>query len=122
MIYFWAVAALLVLPLPFKIAGYVSGRDASPGPVKVEEMANLAFFLFGLVGLHSYAYGGHVLTPVVWKTWVILAVVVSLAGLFWSPKLKYAVDIMGERRTRLAIVAGFVALLPMLVGVWRAGA
>ena len=29
-IYFWAIAALLVVPLPFKLAGYFSGKDASP--------------------------------------------------------------------------------------------
>ena len=121
-VYFWAVATLLVVPLPFKIAGYASGRDTSPKAVKIEEMANLAFFLVGLAGLYSYVYRTHLLTPVVWKAWVALAIVVSLVGLVWSPKLTYAVGVMGKSRTRLAIAAGFVAFLPMLVGVWRAGA
>jgi len=121
-VYFWLVAALLLVPLPFKVAGYVTGKDASPRPVKVEEMANLAFFLFGLAGLHSYVYATQLLTPMIWKTWVVLSVVISVAGMIWSPKLKYAVDVMGKARTRIAIAVGFVALLPMLVGVWRAGA
>ena len=120
-VYFWAVAALLVLPVPFKIAGYLSGKDASPKSVKIEEMANLAFFLFGLVGLYSYVHGVHLPSPAIWKAWVVLAVLVSLAGLFWSPKLKYAADVMGKGRTRIVIAVGFVAFVPMMVAVWRAG-
>ena len=120
-VYFWLVAALLLVPLPFKVAGYISGKDASPKSVKVEEMANLVFFLFGLVGLYSYVYAVQLLTPTVWKTWVVVSVRISVAGLIWSPKLKYAVDVMGKVRTRIAIAVGFIALVPMLVGVWRAG-
>jgi len=120
-IYFWAVTALLLVPLPFKIAAYVSGKDASPTAVKVEEMANLAFFLVGLVGLYTYVYREQVLSPWLWRPWVILAVVISVVGLIWSPKLKYAVDVMGKARTRMVMAVGFVALFPMLLGVWRAG-
>jgi len=120
-VYFWLVAALLLVPLPFKVAGYISGKDASPKSVKIEEMANLAFFLFGLLGLYSYVYAVQLLTPTVWKTWVVVSVLISVAGLIWSPKLKYAVDVMGKVRTRIAIAVGFIALVPMLVGVWRAG-
>ena len=120
-VYFWLVAALLLVPLPFKVAGYISGKDASPKSVKIEEMANLVFFLFGLVGLYSYVYAVQLLTPTVWKTWVVVSVLISVAGLIWSPKLKYAVDVMGKVRTRIAIAVGFIALVPMLVGVWRAG-
>ena len=120
-IYFWTVASLLLLPLPFKVAGYLSGKDASPKAVKVEEMANVAFFLFGLVGLYSYVYGADLLSAVVWKTWVVLAAVISSVGMFWSPKLKYASDVMGKARTRAAVTVGFLVFIPMLVGVWRAG-
>ena len=117
-IYFWLVAALIVLPLPFKIFEYVTGRDGSPTIVKIDEMFNAAFFAVGLVGLYGFAYQHHFLVPLFWKTWVVLAVVVSLAGLVWSPKLKYGVSVMGKSRTRAILAVGTIFLVPMLVGVW----
>jgi hypothetical protein len=40
---FWLTASLLILPFPFKLSGYVSGKDTSPLSVKIEEMANVLF-------------------------------------------------------------------------------
>jgi hypothetical protein len=121
-IYFWAIAALLVLPLPLKLAGYISGKDKSPKAVKVEEMANAAFFIVGLFGLYGSVYQVDVLTPLFWKGWVALAVALSIAGLFWSPKVKYGASVMGTSRVRAVIALGFLAFVPMLVAVWGAGA
>jgi len=121
-IYFWAIAALLVVPLPFKLAGYFSGKDASPKAVKLEEMANAAFFIVGLFGLYGAVYQVGMLTPLFWKAWVVLAVALSVAGLFWSPKIKYGASVMGASRVRAAIAVGFLVFAPMLVAVWGAGA
>jgi len=120
-IYFWAIAALLVLPLPLKLAGYISGKDTSPVAVKIEEMANAAFFLVGLVGLYGFVYQETFLTPLFWKGWVVLAVALSIVGPFWSPKLKYGASVMGPTRVRVAIALGFLVFVPMLVAVWQAG-
>ena len=120
-IYFWAIAALLVIPLPLKIAGYISGKDTSPVAVKIEEMANAAFFLVGLVGLYGFVYQVSFLTPLFWKAWVLLAVALSIVGPLWSPKLKYGTSVMGPARVRVAIALGFLVFVPMLVAVWGAG-
>jgi len=117
-IYFWLVAALLLLPLPFKIFEYATGRDGSPKTVKIEEMVNAAFFSVGLVGLYGLAYQQSFLMPAFWRTWVILAIVVSLTAVLWSPKLTYGVSVMGKSNTRAFIAVGTIFLAPMLVGVW----
>jgi hypothetical protein len=119
MIYFWAVAALLLLPLPFKLFEYATGRDTSPTAVKVEEMANAAFFAVGLAALHGWVYGHVVGTAGFWRAWVVIAVAVSLAGLAWSPKLRYADSVLGTRRLRVVMAVGTLLLLPMLVAIWR---
>ena len=120
--YFWAIALLLVAPLPYKLFEYATGRDTSPRVVKVEEMVNAAFFLPGLVGLYAYAYAAPALASPWWRAWVGVAVMLSIGGLLWSPKVRYANAVMGAGRTRAVLAVGTLALLPMLVGVWRVGA
>ena len=117
-IYFWVIAVMLLAPLPFKIAGYVSGKDNSPTSVKVEEMANAAFFAIGLVGLYGFVYKLQLFAPWFWRAWIVLAIAVSVAGLFWSPKIKYGVGVMGKARTRLVIGVGSLVFVPMFVGLF----
>ena len=121
-IYFWLIAALLVLPLPFKLYEYATGRDASPKAVKVEEMLNAVYFWIGLVGLYAYSHGAAIGSNVFWRGWALVAIVLTFVGLAWSPKIRYATDVLGRKRARIAIAVGTVVMLPMLVGVWRAGA
>jgi len=47
---FWILVAIVALPFPFKVLGYISGRDKSPLIVKVEEMANTLFLALGCIG------------------------------------------------------------------------
>ena len=54
--------------------------------------------------------------------WALVAIVLTFVGLAWSPKIRYATDVLGRKRARIAIAVGTVVMLPMLVGVWRAGA
>src|SRR3990167_1062765 len=117
-IYFWAIAAYFVFFLPFKIAEYVSGKDKSPRSVKIEEMANTAFFLVGLVGLYGFVYGVKFFTPLFWRGWIALAIVISIAAVFWSPKVKYADNVMGKTRTRIVVAIGSLVFVPMLVGLF----
>jgi hypothetical protein len=122
-IYFWAIAAWLVIPMPFKIAGYISGKDDSPKAAKIEEALNTLFFLVGLVGFHGFVYHTQILTPLFWRVWVVIAAAISLAGLIWvSPKLKYAIGVMGPSRVKLLVGVSFLLYTPMLVGVWGSGA
>lgn len=118
-IYFWALAALLVLPLPFKIAEYILGKDKSPKAVKIEEMANAVFFFVGLIGFYGFVYHVDLLNQTFWRVWVVLAIALSIAGLIWSPKLKYAAVVLGKARARVIIGAGFVAFVPMLIALWH---
>ena len=118
-VYFWLLAAFFVLPLPYKLWEYATGRDASPRGIKVEEMANAGFFILGLPALHGFAYASAGYAPWLWKVWVAVAVVLSIGGLFWSPKIRYARSVMGPGPTRAILAVGSLALVPMLVAVWR---
>lgn len=117
--YFWFIAALLLLPLPFKIFEYLTGRDGSPRIVKIEEMANAVFFGVGLIGLYGFAYQREFFDPVFWRAWVAVAVVVSITAFFWSPKLKYGLGVLGKKRLRVFLAIGSVVLAPMLFAVYR---
>ena len=117
-IYFWTITALLVLPLPWKIFEYITGRDKSPKVVKIEEMGNIIFFFVGLIGLYGFTYRQDFLAPVFWRAWVVLAVILTVAGPFISPKFKYAIGIMGKTRLGVILGVGFLVYAPMLVGVF----
>ena len=117
-IYFWAIAAYLLLPLPYKLFEYATGRDASPRAIKIEEMANAAFFILGLPALYGFAFGAAGYAPWLWKAWVAVAVAVSIGGLFWSPKVRYAQSVMGPGLTRAILAVGSLVLVPMLFAVW----
>ena len=118
-VYFWVIAVLLIAPLPFKIAGYVRGRDDSPRAVKIEEMLNAAVFLVGLVGLYGYAYQVNLPGPSIWRACVVFAALLSVGSLLWSPRLAYVALRLGTVGARVVIGLGFLAFAPMLVGVWR---
>lgn len=122
-IYFWAIAAWLVIPVPLKIAGYISGTDKSPKSAKIEEALNTLFFLVGLVGFYGFVFHVHFLTPTFWKVWVVLAVAISIIGMIWvSPKLRYGISVMGKTRVKFVVGISFLVYAPMLIGVWRSGA
>ena len=118
-VYFWFLAVSLVLPLPFKLHAYATGRDPSPTAVKIEEMANLALALVGLAGLFGLAYGHEFGTAWLWRGWVVLELALSLLVFTGTPKLRYAESVMGVRRTRITMAVGTALLLPLLVGVWH---
>jgi hypothetical protein len=118
-IYFWVIAAALVLPLPWKLYEFSAGRDPSPRRVKVEEIANAALMMLGLPALYAFAYGLPTRAPVAWMAWVVVGVVLSIVGLAWSPKVRYAESVMGVARTRMVMALGTIVYAPMLFAVWR---
>ena len=82
-------------------------------------MANAAFFSVGMVALYGLAYGPAIGRAGFWQGWVAVAIALSVATLFGSPKLKYADSVLGARRLRWVLAFGTAVLVPMLVGVWR---
>ena len=115
---FWILVVLIVLPFPFKIFEYISGKDESPLLVKVEEMANAMFMTLGLVAFHGFITGSVYLTPAFWKGWLLIAVAWSILPIFWSPKLAYATEVMGENKMRMVAGLSCVLYLPLFLAVY----
>ncbi|MFT4940143.1 MAG: hypothetical protein ACI88A_003195 [Paraglaciecola sp.] len=117
---FWLTASLLILPFPFKLAGYISGKDTSPLRVKIEEMANALFLAIGLIAFWAYAYTKPIaIPPVFWYIWLTVSVVWSCLGVFKSSKLTYAKSQIGGKATVLFALGSTLFFLPMLVAVFN---
>ena len=115
---FWILVAILILPLPFKVYGYLNGSDKSRAIVKIEEMANAAFLSVGLLAFYGFLNDEQFLTPVFWKAWLIIAILWSFLAMFWSPKLAYATEIMGKSKMRVAAVISLILISPLLFAVY----
>lgn len=110
--------ALIVLPFPFKVFEYLSGKDKSPVIVKVEEMANALFMALGLVAFHGFITDRVYLTPAFWKGWLIIAIAWSVLSTFWSPKLVYAAEVLGKNKMRMVAGISCIFYLPLLFAVY----
>jgi hypothetical protein len=115
---FWILVALIVLPFPFKVFEYLSGKNQSPVIVKIEEIANAIFMALGLVAFHGFITGTVYLTPAFWKGWLVIAIAWSVLPIFWSPKLAYAAEIMGKNKMRVAASISCILYLPLLFAVY----
>ena len=117
---FWLTASLLILPFPFKLAGYISGKDNSPLSVKIEEMANALFLAIGLIAFWAYAYSKSIaIPPVFWYIWLTVSVGWSCIAVFKSSKLTYAKSQIGGKATVLVAVGSTLFFLPMFVAVFN---
>lgn len=95
---FWLTASLLVFPLPFKLAGYISGKDPNPLRVKIQEITNAIYFSIGLVAFLAYAFDKQLTVPsMFWFIWLTIAVLWSCLVIFKSSKLTYAKSIYGGK-------------------------
>lgn len=117
-IYFWLLVAILVLPFPFKLFGYLTGKDKSSTLVKVEETSNACFFSIGLFALYGYIHNVDAGPGVIWYLWLFIAVGWSIMGLFWSAKHRHAANVLGKNKARTLAVLGMLLLLPMLYGIY----
>ncbi|WP_209326799.1 hypothetical protein [Pseudoalteromonas sp. PA2MD11] len=120
---FWLISfiillAITVVPFPFKIYGYLSGKDDSPMIVKFEEMTNALFMSVGLFGFYGFISDRVYLTPLFWNGWLCVAIVWSLLPLFWSPKLDYATEMLGCYKMRLLAGVSSILYLPLLFAVY----
>lgn len=115
---FWVLVAIVVLPLPFKVLGYISGRDKSPLIVKIEEMANALFLAVGLVAFYGFINNQVYLSSGFWQAWLFIAIAWSLLPIFWSPKLAYAAGVLGKNKVRLLAGLSCLLYLPLLFAVY----
>lgn len=115
---FWFLVVMLVLPFPFKVIGYLKGTDSSKAIVKIEEMSNALFTSFGLAALYGYINDVTIFTPLVWKIWLVIAVLWSVLAIFWSPKLTYASEIFGKNKMRVLASISTLIHAPLFVGVY----
>jgi hypothetical protein len=118
-VWFWLLCALIVLPLPFKVYEYISGKDESPIIVKLEEMFNALYFSLGLIAFYGYLNNESYLFPEFWFGWLFISIIFSILSIFWSPKLKYASDIMGKNKMKSIAAIGFVLYLPLYFVVYQ---
>ena len=115
---FWILFLLLVLPLPFKLYGYLTGADKSKTSVKVEESLNALFFSFGLIALHGFINQVQYFSDVIWQVWLLIAVLWSISALIWSPKLTYASEVMGKTKTRWLSLLSTIIYAPLVYAVY----
>jgi len=71
-IYFWFLVVVMVLPFPFKLAGYALRKDPSPTLVKIEETANGVFLALGLIPLHGFIHGVQAGPATLWYAWLCI--------------------------------------------------
>ena len=115
---FWLLVVLIVIPLPFKIYEYLSGKDKSPLIVKIEEMSNAIFTAIGLIAFYGFLNNESYLFPAFWEVWLIIAVLWMILPIFWSPKLDHARKIMGAKKTGFWIAFSCALHLPLLLAVY----
>ncbi len=118
-IWFWLLCALIILPFPFKIYEYISGKDRSPFIVKVEEIFNILFLSLGLVAYYGYLNNESYLFSNFWLGWLALSILFSVFSVFKSPKLKYATEVMGKSNMQIVAVIGIAFYLPLYFVVYQ---
>ena len=117
-IYFWTIVLFLLVPIPFKLYGYIKGTDDSPTIVKFEEMGMVTFATIGLFGLYGYLNQETYLFPAFWKAWFVLAIVLNILPFFWSAKLAYAKSIMGKKYLSMAVAFSLLLYTPMFFALY----
>ena len=118
-LYFWLLLALIVIPFPFKIFEYSTGKDKSPTIVKVEEITNVIFTAVGLLGFYGYINEESYLFSNFWYSWLIASALLSVFAIFKSPKLKYATSVMGKNNTALLACISTALYLPLYYVVYQ---
>ena len=116
---FWLLAVLIIVPFPIKIYGYITRRDKSPLRVKIEEISNAIFLAMGLIAFYGYINDISYFTPIFWKGWLVIVAILSTIGVFWSPKIKYAIEVMGKTKATVFMVFSTLIYLPMFIAVYQ---
>jgi hypothetical protein len=116
---FWLLVVLLIVPFPFKIYEYITRKDKSPLWVKIEEMSNAVFLAVGLIAFYGSINDISYFTPIFWNIWLVIAVIWSTIGLYWSPKIKYVIEVMGKTKATVFMVFSTVIYLPMFIAVYQ---
>lgn len=115
---FWATFALVVLPFPLKVYGYINGTDKSPIAVKVDETSSVLLAWIGLFAFYGFVYGNYAFSSSLWYVWLALMIVLTATGPWWSPKLAYAKEILGEGRLWVLYWVSILIYVPMCLAVF----
>ncbi len=99
---FWLTAALLLLPLPFKLNALITAKDTRSAFVKYEEWANTLLLAIGLMAFCSFTYPRSLpLSKHGWQGWLLLTIGVSIMALGRSAKLRHATEVfIGSQRCK----------------------
>ncbi len=116
---FWITAALTIVPFPFKIYGYLNGSDKSPILVKVDELFAVALTWIGLVAFFGFVYDKAFFTQTVWFAWLSIMLLFTVTGPFWSPKLAYAKEVLGDKTYHVVYWSSLVIYMPMFLAVFQ---
>ena len=115
---FWILAALIVIPFPFKMHGYFTGKDQSPKSVKIDESIFVALAWVGLIGFYGFINEQRYLSPTFWYVWLVTMTGMTLVGFWWSPKMEYAKEVLGAKNFVIAYIVSLIVYLPMLPAVY----
>ncbi len=99
---FWIPVALIVIPYPFKMHGYFTGKDTSPISVKIDESVTVLLAWIGLIGFYGFIYEQQYFSPTFWYVWLVVMICITFTSFLWSPKMEYAKELLGVRNFAVA--------------------
>lgn len=117
LIAFWGILLLLVLPIPFRLLMYLSGRVVLPKAVIVDESAASIMALIGCVGMYGFVFQVPLLNPIFWQVFFAVFVGYSLLIPFYSPKLQLIADLTSRNKQRVLIFVTMLITLPLYVAL-----
>ena len=117
-ILFSTMVFITVVPFPFKMHGYFTGKDPSSIWVKIDEMTSVLLTWVGLLGLYGFLNNIEYLSSTFWYLWVVVMAGLTTFGYFWSPKMKYAKEVFGRRNWLIAYSVTVVMYFPMFAGIY----
>lgn len=115
---FWLLVVIILIPLPFKVYGYLTGKDKSSFSVKLEECINTTFMSFGLIAFYGFIHQQKFLNDSVWQIWLIIGGLWSVFAIFWSPKLSFAQDVIGRNKVKLLALLSSALYMPMFIAIY----
>lgn len=118
---FWFICTIFILPVPFRIYMYASGKVTLPKSVIIDESFATLVGLLGCVGMYGYVYKIPIYNQLVWQLFFVVYIVYSIAIIFISPKLKMISDLAGRRKQQILIVAVLLITLPLPVALYFYG-
>lgn len=118
---FWFIFILLILPIPFRVFMYISGKVSIPTPVIIDESIASVIALLGCVGMYGYVYKVAMFTQLLWQVFFVVFVVYSVTIIIYSPKLKLVSDLTSRNKQRILIVVTTLITFPLPLSLYFYG-